>query len=93
MKKFLAVCFLVCMVFAMMAGCKDKTVDAEQAKKIVLEELGMSEKEANPHVHVGDYNGKPCYSVYVTVNGKNVEYLVDSKTGDILAVRDSNHSH
>lgn len=93
MKKFLAVLLVVCMMLTLLAGCKQKEVDVEEAKKIVLEELGMTAEEANPHVHVGDYNGKPCYSVYVTVNGKTMEYLVDNKTGDILVVRESNHSH
>lgn len=85
---------LVCMLALLLAACGgDGKVTAEKAERIVLDELGMSAGQANPHVHVGEHEGKPCYSVYVTVDGVTWEYLVDGATGEILESRKSSHSH
>lgn len=92
-KQILVILLLCCMIFGLLAGCKEETIDAAKAKQIVLEELGMSEAEANPHVHAGEHDGKPCYSVYVTIGGVTMEYQVDMETGEILAVNKSSHSH
>lgn len=93
MKKcIIAVLVLVC-ILAMLTACGSKEITPEKAQKIVLEDLGVSADEAELHVHIGEYEGKPCYSIYVTIEGETLEYLVDSATGEILDINESSHSH
>lgn len=92
-KRMIAMALLLCMALTLLTACGGGPITAEKAEKIVLKEVGMSAEEAHPHVHVGEYEGKPCFSVYITVGGVNWEYLVDSTTGDILTYRQSSHSH
>lgn len=92
-KSLLILALLVCMVFSLLTACGNGTITAEKAEKIVLKELGVTAEEANPHVHIGEYEGQPCYSVYITVGGVTWEYFVDSTSGDILGYQKSSHSH
>ncbi len=95
MKKWITMVLVLCMALSLLAGCKkkDEPLTSEKAKQIVLEELGMSESQAKPHVHTGEHEGRACYCVYVTVDGTNMEYKVDGKTGEILAISKSGHTH
>lgn len=90
--RILSLIVLSCMLLTLLAGCGGE-ITPEKAQKIVLKDLGVSAKEAALHVHVGEFEGKPCYSIYATVDGHTLEYLVDSETGEILAINESSHSH
>ena len=91
-KRIIAVLMLVCMALGMMTACSQE-MTPEKAQKIVLQHLGVKESDVEMHVHVGDHDGIPCYSIYVTMDGETKEYLVDSTTGEILEIRDSSHAH
>ena len=94
-KRILALALLACLVLALLAACgkNDGVISAEKAQKIVLEHLGVASNQATMHIHTGDYEGRPCYSIYATVEGKTWEYLVDAATGEILSVLETKHSH
>ena len=94
MKKFVSIFVAALLLVSLLAGCqKSDTISVEAAQKVVLQDLGVTADQVQLHVHVGEYEGKPCYSIYVTVNGENLEYLIDSHSGEILAVNHSDHSH
>ncbi len=92
-KRLIAVVSVVCLLLVLLAACGGDGISMEKAQRIVLKDLGVSANEATMHVHIGEYEGMPCYSIYVTVGGKTLEYLVDSQSGEILEVNESNHSH
>ena len=93
-KRIVSVLFAAILVLGLLAGCsKSDTISAEQAQKVVLEDLGVTADQVQLHLHVGEFEGKPCYSVYVTIGGENLQYLVDSHTGEILDISHSSHSH
>lgn len=94
-KRILAIALLACLVLSLLAACgnDDGIIDAEKAQKIVLEHLGVASNKASMHIHTDEHNGKPCYSIYATVDGKTWEYLVDAETGEILSVMETKHNH
>ena len=63
----------------------DKSLTANDAKKVALSDLNIKESEADSiHVHTVTENNVPCYAVYVSVDGKNWEYTINGFTGEIL---------
>ena len=93
-KRIVSGLIAVILVLGLLAGCsKSDTISAEAAQQAVLDDLGMTADKVEMHLHVGEFEGKPCYSIYVTVGGENLQYLVDSHTGEILDISHSNHSH
>lgn len=92
-KRIIAILAISCMLLALLTACGSDGITPEKAEKIVLKELGVSASEVEVHVHVGEHDGLPCYSVYVTMDGETLAYLVDSNTGEILDVVESDHSH
>lgn len=92
-KRLIAILLLVCMVGGILCACKAKKITSDEALQIVLEDLGdLAPQAESPHIHTGTYNGKPCYSIYITVNGTSLAYVI-SETGDILSVGPGDHSH
>ncbi len=78
------------------SGNDDGPLSTDDAKKVVLNDLNTKESKVDSiHIHAAEEDGIPCYSVYVTYNGKNWEYLINGLTGEILEKEesDSNHSH
>ena len=60
----------------------------------MLKDLGVSEKEVESiDLHVGQYDGKPCYSVYVTIDGEHLVYMIDCSDGTILSIEENDHGH
>lgn len=88
---------LVLLMLTVFTACKEKSdvVTSEEAQKIAMEDLGVSEKEvASIHSHVQDHDGVPCYSIYVTVGTVEYEYLISAYTGEIISSGEgSGHSH
>ena len=87
-----AVC-AVCIVGIVLLALNDKTITSDEAYKIVLKDLGLTaDQVGSPHIHEGTYKNKPCYNIYVTVNGKSLTYVVSTK-GEILYKGEGGHSH
>ena len=77
-------------------GNTDGPLDTDDAKKVVLNDLGVKESQiGSPHIHTTEVDGIPCYLVYVTYNGHNWEYVINGLTGEILEKEESDggHSH
>lgn len=94
MKKFLSMILLCCLVLGLLAGCggDDGIVSQEEARKIALEALDVSEKDASEiHIHVGTYEDTPCYSFHITVGSQTHEVMVDAVTGEVLHLGESSH--
>lgn len=88
----IAVC-VVCIVGVILIAQNDKTITSDEAYKIVLKDLGVTESQIeSPHIHEGTYKNQPCYNIYVTVNGESLTYVVSTK-GEILFKGEGSHSH
>ena len=94
-RRILALLAVVVLLVSLLAACKkdDGIIDQEEAIQIVLEKAGLTEQQANPHVHPTTVEDRVCWGVYITVKGKNMLYVVDSATGEILSVEESTHAH
>lgn len=87
MKKVLIFVLLLAMAVSLFAGCGKDFLEAEDAQKIALKDLGIKEKDAeNIHVHVGDMDSGPAYSIHIDYEGQTYEYVISATTGDILVV-------
>ena len=92
MKKWIAILLLVGILCGLLAGC-GKKVTAEEAWQIVLEDLGATaDLAANPHIHEATFEDKPCFNIFVEVNGVPLQYIV-SQNGKILHKGPGEHSH
>lgn len=92
--RILALLILAALVLAMFAGCEEKpsVLTAEEAQAIAIEYAGLDEKDVSDvHTHVGEYEGKPCYSIHLTVNGASQEFVIDAATGDVLYSGEGGH--
>ena len=75
-------------------GSQNDTLSIDDAKKVVLKDLSIKEREADSiHVHPTTVEDTPCYSVYITIDGENWEYIIDSFTGKILEKTETDHGH
>ncbi len=84
---------IVCLVAVILLTCNNGVITSDEAFEVVLNDLGITEQDAGtPHIHEGTYENKPCYNVYVTVNGESLSYVV-STTGEILHKGEGEHSH
>ena len=93
MRRIISLMLVVVLAVSLFAGCGNSTVSTEKAQKIVLKDLGVKAEDVTMHMHIGTYEGVPCYSIYVTVNGENLEYSVSADTGEILNIAHSDHAH
>ena len=92
MKKWIAFLLTACLLCSLLAGC-GKKIDEIEAYDIVLADLGESAALAeSPHIHNATYDNKPCFNIYVTVNGVSLNYVI-SQTGEILYKGAGEHSH
>ena len=94
MKKWIAIALLACILCSLLAGCgKKEPITADQAYQVVLDHLGaLADTAAEAHIHQGTYDDKPCFNIYVTVNGLPMQYIV-SETGKLLYEGPGEHSH
>ena len=87
------VVFVIGLVLLATCQKNDETITSNEAFEIVLEDLGLTSQAADsPHIHEGTYEGRPCYNIYVTANGKSLTYVVSTK-GEILHKGEGGHSH
>lgn len=87
MKKVLIFVLLLALVVSLFAGCGKDFLDAEDAQKIALKDLGIKEKDAESiHVHVGEMPEGPAYSIHIDYAGQTYEYVILAATGEILTV-------
>ena len=93
MKKWIALLLMACLLCSMLSGC-GKKITSEEAYQIVLEDLGetLAATAEAPHIHTGTYEDKPCFNIFVTVNGMSLQYII-SETGKILHKGPGEHSH
>lgn len=93
-KRIAALLLLVCMAVTLLAACNtNDAIDTEKAKQIALEDMGITEDQADVHVHIAEHEGVACFSVYITYNGAQTEYLIHGKTGEIVSKGAGSHSH
>lgn len=86
MKKALIFILLLALTVSLFAGCGKDFLEAEDAQKIALKDLGIKEKDADGiHVHVGEMAQGPAYSVHVEYQGETHEYVILAATGEILS--------
>lgn len=88
MKKTLIFVLLLALVLSLFAGCGNKDfLEAEDAQKIALKDLGIKEADAESiHVHVGQMEEGPAYSIHIDYDGQTYEYVILAATGEILSV-------
>ena len=93
MKKWIALLLMACLLCSMLVGCSKK-ITSEEAYQIVLDDLGeaLAATATSPHIHEATYNNKPCFNIFVTVNGVSLNYVI-SETGDIIHKGPGEHSH
>lgn len=92
MKKWIAILLLACILCGMLAGC-GKKITAEEAWQVVQKDLGAAADLAEtPHVHETTYEDKPCFNIFVTVDGLPLQYII-SENGKILHKGPGQHSH
>ena len=82
------------LVAVIAGGNQNDPLSIEDAKKVVLKDLSIKESEAGSmHVHPTTVEDTPCYSVYITIDGENWEYIIDAFTGKILEKTETDHGH
>lgn len=92
MKKWIAMLLLATILCGMLAGC-GKKITAEEAYQIVLDDLGAAATlTESPHIHEATYEDKPCFNIFVTVDGLSLQYII-SENGKILHKGAGEHSH
>lgn len=93
MKKWIALLLMACLLCGMLSAC-GKKITSEEAYQIVLEDLGetLAATAESPHIHTATYENKPCFNIFVTVNGMSMQYII-SETGKILHKGPGEHSH
>jgi len=95
MKKLIAFVLVLTMALGLFAACGNKVLTQEEALKVVAKDLDVNVKElANAHIHIAS-GDVPAYSIYVTVDGVNYDYLIAANGGEILhgEVVEEAHSH
>lgn len=94
-KRLISVFAVAVLLLGLLAGCDD-TFDVEDAKKLVCEDLGIQESQADSlDTHLTTIESTACYVVYVSAGGKHWQYTVNGLTGEILekTQNTSGHSH
>ncbi len=92
-KRLLAALVAALLICCTLTACGEEKITPQQAYEAVLTDLGDAATSAqSPHVHEGEYNGKNCYTIYVTVGEENLVYSV-SFSGEILNKAHGSHAH
>ena len=95
-KRVISLLLVAVMAFFLLSACgkNDGPLSAEDAKKVVLKDLGTKESKVDSvDVHVSTFDGAACYAVYVSVGGQNWQYIVKGTSGEILQKAETEHAH
>ncbi len=94
-RRIIALCLLAVLLVSVFAGCNSGSdvVTQEEAQQIVLDHLDRKADEVEMHVHTTTVDEAVCWSVYVTIYGHQLQYVIHGVTGEILSINESNHSH
>ena len=93
MKKLLILLLVLTMI---LCGCAEKKakISEKEAISIAVEHLQKSGSQpGGVHVHAGTVNGEECYSIYITVGEKTMQYVINAYTGEIVKFGESSHAH
>ena len=87
MKKMLVFMLLLALIVSLFAGCGNGFLDANDAQKVALKDLGIKAKDAESiHVHIGEMPEGPSYSIHIDYEGLTYEYVILATTGEILQI-------
>ena len=82
-KRLIAVLLVLCLSLTVLAACSANDVlDGDKAKQIALADMDITEHE-----------GVAGYSIYITYQGHQTEYIIHGKTGEVLYKGEGSHSH
>lgn len=92
-KRIIALALLAIFAFGIAACNKNSALTSEQAQKVALTHLGISQKDATDiHTHVTTENGIPCYSFHISTADGGYTVVVHAGTGEVLSSTESiNH--
>lgn len=94
LKRIIAILLLVALTGCLLAACQEeKSITGQEAKQLVLKDLGVTEDQVTIHVHNGKKGEEPCFFVYVTHEGQNLQYVIRVSDGQILSKGPGSHSH
>lgn len=84
-KRILVLFLLVALVLTSFVACgKKKVLTSDEAQKIAIEYLGISESEITDiHPHVSTQDNAPGYSFHITCGDKEYSVFVDAATGEV----------
>lgn len=90
--RMITILVLAALLLSLFTACNDDEVSvitAEEAQKIALEDAGLSARDVSDiHTHVSSYENVPCYSVHITIEGTEYEYMIAATTGEVLYADD-----
>lgn len=95
-KRIISLLLIAVMMVSLLAACgNDGPLTTDDATEVVLEDLGVKEKNVDSlDVHITTAaDGTACYLVFVTVDGEHLEYVIHGLTGEILSKEEADHGH
>ena len=94
-KRIVSLLMIAVLALGLLAACgKGGPLDAEDAKKVVLADLGVKERQVDSiDVHMTPVGDSVGYAVYVSMGEEHLEYIVDGMTGEILHKAENDHGH
>ena len=86
-KRLIAFTLILVLALGLFTACGKKSgaVTTEQALAAAFADAGVSAAEAGePHVHLTEKNGVPCYSIHFTANGQEYSILISAADGSVV---------
>ena len=87
-KRMIALLLLVALLLPVLAACGEDSafITPEKAQKIALKAMGYRASQVEEiHTHGGQYEGKPAYSVHITVGGVSYECVILASNGEVIS--------
>ena len=83
-KRILALFLLAALVLTSFAACGKKALTSDEAQKVAIEYLGISEREITDiHPHISTQDNAPGYSFHITCGDQEYSVVVDAATGEV----------
>ena len=94
-KRIISLLMIAVLMVGMLAACgKDGPLTTEDAKKVVLNDLGVKERNVDSiYVHMTPIGDSMGYIVYVSMGEEHLQYVVDGITGEILHKEETDEGH